>query len=62
MSVQLPKDKHDHYPKIHNHLPQANDHIIVAIVVEALIERRGELMPCVIEADGRLDLVEEAVE
>lgn len=62
MSLQLPKDKHDNYPKIHDDLPQANDHIIVAIVVEALIERCGELVPCIVEAYSGLDLVEEAVE
>lgn len=62
MSVKLPKDKHDYYPKIHHDLPQTDDNIIIAIVVEALIERSGELMPCIIEADGGLDLVEEAVE
>ena len=62
MSVQLPKDQHDNYPKIHDDLPQANDHIIIAIVIETLIERCGELVPCIIEAYCGLDLVEEAVE
>ena len=62
MREQLPKDKHGYYPKIHDDLPHANHHIIVSVVVEALVEGRGELVPSIIEADGGLDLVEEAVE
>lgn len=62
MREELPKNKHRYYPKIHDHLPHPNDNVVVSIMGEALVERCGKLMPCVMQAYGGLNLIEEAVE
>lgn len=62
MREQLPKDKHRHYPKIHDDLAHADDDVIVSIVGEAFVEGCGEFVPGVVQTYGRLYLVKEAVE